>query len=230
MSSPLKVAIVGASGTIGRLVIDQLMHDKTHFSTPLALVRANTQVNYWKEQVGINSNLIDIENDKVDKIANAIRGVDAVVFTASGGGADIERAFTVDLDGCIKVVEACEQAGVKRLVVVSAIFAEKRDFWGNMSGYREYYIAKRTADREIRNSNLDYTIVQPGWFSSRPSTGKFVPLEYIEEAFEESREIRRDDIAIFIKEALLNPKYTNRKTVPLLSGDVPLADFIRGLN
>lgn len=125
--SPMKVAVVGASGKVGRLLINQLKANDS-FSTPLAIVRTQDQVNYFKNEVGVDASLTDIENASVSEITDAIKAYDAVVFSAGAGGKGMERIFTVDLDGCIKVVEACEKAGIKRFVVVSALKAEDRDF------------------------------------------------------------------------------------------------------
>ncbi|CAB4253284.1 similar to Saccharomyces cerevisiae YMR090W Putative protein of unknown function with similarity to DTDP-glucose 4,6-dehydratases [Maudiozyma barnettii] len=230
MSSPLKVAIVGASGKVGSFLVQLLKNDPTHFATPLALVRTAEQVKHWKSEVGIDAKLTSVETDDVDTIANAINGVDAVVFAAGAGGKGVERIFTVDLDGCLKVAEACEKVGTKRFVLVSAIMAENRKFWWDLQGLREYYIAKRSADREIRCTKLDYTIVQPGWLTNDDSTGKYVPADKAESVFSDHREIARKDVALFIKEALLHPKETNRKTIPLLNGDVPVQEFVKQLD
>ncbi|KAG0672189.1 hypothetical protein C6P45_003664 [Maudiozyma exigua] len=205
MSSPLKVAIVGASGKVGSFVVKQLTNDPTHFATPLALVRTPEQVKHWKSEIGIDAKLTSIENDDVETIAKAIKGVDAMVFSAGAGGKGVERIFTVDLDGCLKVAEACEQVGVKRFILVSAIMAENRKFWWNLTGLREYYIAKRSADR------------------------KYIHANKAEADFAEHKEIARQDVALFIKEALLHPKETNRKTIPLVNGTVPVNDFIKEL-
>ena len=229
MSAPLKVAIVGASGKVGSFVVQQLKNDPSHFVTPLALVRTSEQVKHWKSEVGIDAKLTSIENDDVEAIAKAIKGVDAVVFSAGAGGKGVERIFTVDLDGCLKVAEACEQVGVKRFILVSAIMAENRKFWWDLAGLREYYIAKRSADREIRCTKLDYTIVQPGWLTNGNSTGKYIHANKAEADFAEHKEIARQEVALFIKEALLHPKETNRKTIPLVNGTVPINDFIKEL-
>lgn len=229
MSAPLKVAIVGASGKVGSFVVQQLKNDPTHFATPLALVRTSEQVKHWTSEIGIDAKLTSIENDDVDTIAEAIKGVDAVVFSAGAGGKGVERIFTVDLDGCLKVAEACEQVGVKRFILVSAIMAENRKYWWDLAGLREYYIAKRSADREIRCTKLDYTIVQPCRLTNGDSTGKFIHANKAEADFAEHIEIARQDVALFIKEALLHPKETSRKTIPLVNGDVPVNDFIKEL-
>lgn len=225
----LKVAIVGASGKVGTHLVKQLQADTKHFATPLALVRTAQQVSHWTNTCGIEASLTSIESATVPEITAAIKGCDAVVFAAGAGGKGVERIFTVDLDGCLKVAEACEAAGVKRFVLVSAIMAENREFWWDIPGLREYYIAKRSADREVRCTKLDYTIVQPGWLTDDASTGKFVKAADAEKVFAQTKAIARADVALFIKEALLHPRETNRKTIPLINGNEPVAEFLSQL-
>lgn len=226
--SPLKVAVVGANGKVGRLLLNQLKNSSS-FSTPLAIVRTQEQVEHFENKVGVDAVLTDIENASVNEIVDAIKGYDAVVFSAGAGGKGVERIFTVDLDGCIKVVEACENAGVKRFVVVSALRAEDRDFWWNLEGLREYYIAKRSADREIRNSKLDYTILQPGTLESNEGTGLFQPLDKLDEKATGLYSINNEDVASFVTQTLLRPDVTVGKTIPLVNGDEPVESFIQSL-
>ncbi|CCK70504.1 uncharacterized protein KNAG_0E02440 [Huiozyma naganishii CBS 8797] len=228
--TPLKVAIIGANGRIGRLLVDSLKKDTAQFATPLALVRNKEQQQRFIEEVGINASLTSIEFSSVAEIASAIKGYNAVVFCAGAGGKGMERIFTVDLDGCAKTLEACEQVGISRFIVVSAIKAEDRSFWWDWTGLREYYIAKRAADHDVRNSKLDYTIVQPGSLADDASTGKLASVQEIDLKLAAGEiTCNRADVALFIKEALLHPKETNRKTVPLLNGDIPVEQFIKSL-
>ncbi|CCD26401.1 uncharacterized protein NDAI_0H02270 [Naumovozyma dairenensis CBS 421] len=224
-----KVAIIGANGKVGRLIIEKLKEDRKHFDVPLAIVRNKEQVDYFKNEVKIDASLTSIEHSSAKELANALKGCDAVIFTAGAGGTSIERIFTVDLDGCVKTVEACESVGIKRLIVVSAVKAEHRDFWWNIQGLRNYYIAKRAADHDVRQSKLDYTIVQPGWLKSGEPTGKLQPLEKFEEKAEGSYAIERADVASFIIQALLHPEKTARKTIELANGNQPIDEFIHAL-
>lgn len=225
----LKVAIIGANGKIGRFLVDYLKHDPTHFDTPLAIVRNAEQQEYFNKEVQINASLTSIEHTSVKEVAAAIKGYDAVVFTAGAGGKGVERIFTVDLDGCCKALEACEVAGVNRFIVVSALKAEDRDFWWDIPGLREYYIAKRAADHDVRLSKINWTILQPGWLQDEPSTGKLTPLDQVEERIKVDKTIKRQDVALFIKEALLHEKETVHKTITLVNGDVPINEFITTL-
>ena len=228
--SGLKVAIIGANGKIGRLLVNILKQDKTNFATPLAIVRNSEQQDYFINEVGVNASLTSIEHATVKEIVDAIKGYDAVVFTAGAGGKGIERIFTVDLDGCCKAIEACQLANIKRFIVVSALKAEDRSFWWNIPSLREYYIAKRAADHDVRLSGLDYTILQPGSLLDNHGTQKFAPLNQVDKMIQMGEiTINREDVALFIKEALLHANETKQKTITLLNGDSPINEFITSI-
>jgi len=68
--------------------------------------------------------LLSLEDDPVEKFAEAFQSTDVVVFSAGAGGkAGAERTEAVDYKGALKVFDAIERVeGTKpRLVLVSAI-------------------------------------------------------------------------------------------------------------
>lgn len=225
----IKVAIIGANGKVGSLLIDHIKGDD-HFEKPLALVRTKEQEEKFINEVGINASLTSIEHASVKEIADTIKGYDVVVFTAGASGKGTERIFTVDLDGCVKAMEACEEANIKRFIVVSALKAEDRSFWWDLKGLREYYIAKRAADHDVRQSNLDYTIVQPGYLTLDKATEKLVPLSEVNDAIKNGiLSVTREDVAIFIKKIIIDPVGTVKKTISLLNGEESMDKFIKNL-
>lgn len=225
----LKVAIVGGNGRIGRLLLSHLRDDK-RFAMPLSIVRTKEQVKFFKEEMKVDASLTSIEHSSVDELTAAIKGYDAVIFSAGAGGKGVERIFTVDLDGCVKTIEACGKAGIKRLIVVSAIKAEDRRFWWDIEGLREYYIAKRAADHDVRHSDLDYTILQPAFLTNGERTEKFTPLDKVDYALaHDGNSVHRDDVAYFAIQCLLNPEKTKRKTIPLVNGEISANELISQL-
>ena len=226
---PLRVAIVGANGKIGHLLTAKLKNSKASFATPVAIVRNEEQVKHFQDEMGVDASLASLESATVPELQKAFTGCDAVVFTAGAGGKGVERIFTVDLEGCAKVVEACEKSGISRFVIVSAIKAEDRDFWWGLEGLRNYYIAKKAADQYVRNSKLDWTILQPGFLDTNSGTGKLVPQDQLESKKDDNYRIQREDVAEFIVQSLLHPAETKLKTISLANGDVPIADFIKSL-
>ena len=93
-----KVAIVGAHGQIGQLLIKHLV---VQGLGAVGIVRKEEQVPTMKK-LGAEPVLLDIENATADQLATCLQGadVDAVVFAAgAGGGSSAERKRTVDYAG-----------------------------------------------------------------------------------------------------------------------------------
>ena len=88
---------------------------------------------------------------------DALRGTDVVVHAAAATGrvraADHQR---VNVDGTHALLAAARDAGVRRFVFVSSIAVKFAD----LSRY-PYGRAKAAAERAVRESGLDWTIVRP---------------------------------------------------------------------
>ncbi|OZU89362.1 sugar epimerase [Virgibacillus indicus] len=214
----MKTLVIGANGQIGRHVVDLLKNSSEH--TVTAMVRKKEQAKKFNEQ-GVDTALVNLE-DSVDEIAKAAKGFDAVVFTAgSGGSTGPDKTLVIDLDGAIKSVEAAEQAGVKRFVIVSAIGANNREKWGDE--IKHYYAAKHYADKALEASNLNYTIVRPGGLLNEEGTGKVNAAAEVERG-----SIPRVDVAKIIV-ASLDEENTFNKGFDLISGDTPIEDAVKNV-
>jgi len=214
----MKVTVIGANGKIGKQVVDLLHNNDKH--TVKAMVRKEEQLNSLKES-GVDAVLADLEGS-VDHIAEAVKGSDAVVFTAgSGGKTGPDKTMLVDMDGAIKSVEAAEKAGVNRFIMVSAQHADDRDSWAD--SIRHYYAAKHYADRALKESQLDYTIVRPGLLTDVFGTGKISIGDSIP-----TDEVPRADVAEIIV-TVLDKENTFKKSFELTKGDTSIKDAIQGL-
>ena len=104
----------------------------------------------------------------VADLAALIAGSDAVIFTAGSRGKDL---LQTDAYGAVKLMQAAKQAGINRFVMLSALFSLTPEKWPE--SLIDYQIAKFFADNYlIHQSDLDYTIVQPGRLLEEPATGK----------------------------------------------------------
>ena len=166
-----RVAVVGGHGKVARL-LHPLLVRAGH--TPVALVR-NEAHRHELEALGAEVRMLDIEKETPEGFARAIAGCRAVVFSA-GGGADgnVERKRTVDLEGSLKSIEACRPAGIKRFVQVSAMAVDDPIPEDASPAWRAYIEAKRAADEALRGSQLDWTILRPGWLSDDPGTRRVI--------------------------------------------------------
>ena len=176
------------------------------------------------EAAGAEPVICDLEQDSSVALAAAIAGADAVVFAAGAGpGSGPARKQTVDLDGAVKLIDACCKAGVARYVMISAMGAG-REPDTLPEAMRPYYAAKRAADEAVRESGLKFTVVRPGRLTDDPETG----LIEVAPTLTHSGEITRADVAAAVLTCLDEPG-TNGKTFDVLSGETPLAEAIHGL-
>lgn len=214
----MKVLIVGANGQIGRHLVKLLANNSVH--TPKAMIRRQEQISFFNS-LGVETVLTSLE-DSMDLIAEAMNDCDAIVFAAgSGGNTDGDQTLLVDLDGAAKTIEAAEQTGTDRFLMVSAIHADQREAWKD--DIAPYYIAKHHADNILRASGLNYTIVRPGLLTNDPGTGRVFASESLE-----SGPIPREDVANVLFHSLDNVHVFN-KTFEIVSGDTEIEDALSQL-
>jgi uncharacterized protein YbjT (DUF2867 family) len=150
----MNVLIVGATGSIGRLVVEEAVR-KGH--TVCALVRDPRKARHLLPQVQVVAG----DLTRPDTLGAAVDGVDAIVFThgSDGGGkAETER---VDYGGVRNVLAALGGRAV-RIALMTAIGVTNRE--GDYNRRTEAHDWKRRGERLVRVSGLPYTIVRPGWF------------------------------------------------------------------
>ncbi|HZH61734.1 MAG TPA: SDR family oxidoreductase [Metabacillus sp.] len=214
----MKVFVVGANGQIGQKLTDLLNSSEKH--TVLAMVRNQDQKKAFNKK-GIETIVANLEGS-VSELQNAMKGSDAIVFTAgSGGSTGADKTLLIDLDGAVKTMEAAELAGIDRFIMVSALQANSRENWNE--AIKPYYVAKHYADRVLMQSNLTYTIIRPGGLLNENGTGKVSVAEHLERG-----SIPREDVAKTIVEALTND-YTKNRSFDLISGDDPISEALNKL-
>ncbi|KAA8781605.1 NAD(P)H-binding protein [Lactobacillus crispatus] len=158
-------------------------------------------------------------HDSLAKIEDEIGHPDAVIFVAGSRGKDL---LQTDLNGAVKLMKAAEANGVKRYVQLSSAFALDQDKWAeipSLASIIDYDIAKYFSDEWlIHNTNLDYTIIQPGNLMEKQATGKtsFTP---------EGGENSIDDVAQVLVDSL---KYDNtiHQVIIMHDGDTPIDEAL----
>lgn len=208
----MQIAVIGANGGIGRLLLEQL--EETDYDA-IGVVRSKDQFNTIRER-GAEPRLGDLEGE----FADTLTGADAVVFTAGAGGSTgWDKTLMVDLWGARRTVDACEDKGIDRYVMISATGAADPDTgWAPL---RPYLVAKRCADDHLQDSLLDETILRPTTLTDEPGTGT------VESAFAPSDggDIPRADVAAAVV-ACLDDDATIGHTIELYAGDTPVAEAI----
>jgi nucleoside-diphosphate-sugar epimerase len=209
------ILVIGAHGQTGQEVIKQLAANEN--MTPIAGVRSQAQVNEFEHR-GIQARLVDVRKS-VEEIKARLNNVDAIVITIAGG-------WMVDLDGKVKVYQAAEQAGVKRVVLVSAgaiqhFHDDKRLPW--MDEWEEYSAAMYYADMILLHSKLDYTIIRPENLTNDEGTGKVRIGDYLPHDY-----ISRANVASVIVASLENDQ-TIRKAFDVEDGSMPVKEALNSL-
>lgn len=202
----MNVLVVGANGNTGKQIVNLLLENDHEVR---AMVRAPEQAEEFSK-MGAKPVIADLEQD----VNFAVEGCDAVIF-AAGSGPDTgeEKTLSVDRDGAIKLIKACEQNAVNRFVMLSSIGADNPE--EGPSKLQTYLKAKADADEKLKKSNLNYTIIRPGRLSDNEMTGKISADKKLDK---KEGEISRADVASTIVASLLNEN-TYRKTFEILSGE-----------
>lgn len=142
MNTINRVLIVGATGSIGHFAVEEALAKQFEV---YVLVR-DTHRAKFDDKVHI------IEGD-LTKPLNLV-AVDAVIFTQ--GSYDSNMAESVDYNGVRHVLNALK-GKLKRIALMTSIYA---------TADRENSRWKRRAERLVRASGIDYTIIRPSWFDN----------------------------------------------------------------
>ncbi|TBD03510.1 NAD-dependent epimerase/dehydratase family protein [Rhizobium leguminosarum] len=141
------ILIHGANGQLARNTTRMLL-DRTDANLTLYLRRASRLANPAPERVRI------VDGDVLDTAALrlAMAKQDVVYANLSGDMARQARS----------IVDAMHAAGLKRLIFISSM-----GIYGEVPGekYRNVLDPYRDSAALIEQSDLDYTILRPGWFT-----------------------------------------------------------------
>jgi uncharacterized protein YbjT (DUF2867 family) len=213
----MDVVIAGGHGQVALLLERQLADRGDRVR---ALVR-NPDHGIDVERAGAEAVVCDLERE--DDLSPYVEGADAVVFAAGAGpGSGPERKRTVDLGGAVKLIEACEDRGVRRYAIVSSIGAH--DPKAGPEQMRPYLEAKADADRALMASSLDWTVVRPGGLTDEEGTGRVL----VTTDMSVRGPIPRADVAATLA-AVLHDDATIGKAFVLVSGETSIEEALQAL-
>ncbi|MDO5659280.1 MAG: SDR family oxidoreductase [Paracoccus sp. (in: a-proteobacteria)] len=136
----MTIAVTGATGQLGRLVIERLKGRDV-----IGLARSPDKL----ADAGVTARAFDY--DKPETLAPALEGVDTLLLISGseiGSRTPQHRA----------VIEAAKAAGVGRVVYTSLLRADSSPLTALAAEHAE-------TEELLRESGLDYTILRNGWYS-----------------------------------------------------------------
>ncbi|DBB06761.1 TPA: hypothetical protein ACH3X3_009428 [Trebouxia sp. C0006] len=219
------VFVAGATGNTGKRVVQQL-------SAKGIQVLAGTRDPKKAEGLGWNNSVKLVSADvtsSATELSAAMKGADAVICAIGSSGFNPKGPKTVDYEGTLHLVEAAKKAGVKKFVLMSSLLTNGRDAG---QGTNPNFIVlnlfggvldqKLKAEKYLRASGLDWTIVRPGGLSNAPPQelgNLFVGKEDTLFAGKESpgRSVSRETVAQVLVESVLQSSASN-KVVEIVAG------------
>ena len=210
----MKILVIGASGRVGGELVKQLLADEHQvIGTTRQEKKLFDNDNYTQLDLDITASKESIEK-QLDQ------DIDAVYFVAGSGGKDV---LEVDLHGAVKTMQAAQDKGIKRYIMLSSVFSLETEKWDNnpnIADLKDYYISKHYADHWlVNNSSLDYTIVQPGALKELDGTGKITINDT------SSGENAIEDVATTLA-AVLTADNTIGKVFNLHNGDIDINEAV----
>lgn len=205
----MHILVVGASGRVGKeLVADLLQEGHQVTGTTRQKEKLFNNSNYHQIELNLKAQQKEIE-------ATIPKETEAIYFVSGSRGKDL---LQVDLHGAVKTMIAAEKLNIKRYIMLSALHSLEPEKW---TAIVDYFTGKHFADLWLINqTNLDYTILQPGSLTETPGTGK-IDVTHLDR----DGDISIEDVATALKE-VLDHKNTYKKMIPMLSGSTPIAEVI----
>jgi uncharacterized protein YbjT (DUF2867 family) len=248
------VVVAGATGQTGRRILEKLAATAGGYSVvggvrnvekaSKALSESSTVVRgAMVQQVAsvdtssVSLAKLDVVGDSVDDMAATLQGADALVIAIGfipGNPLKMNAAaHLVDNVGTCNLIDAAKQAGVKKVVMVSSILTNGRN-WGQeksagfvvTNAFGNVLDEKLVAENHLKASGLDYTIVRPGGLKAKPPTGALIVSK---EDTVNAGEISRDLVADVCVASLADAKASN-KVLEIIEDEEGGPKVFNGLN
>ena len=187
-----KVLILGANGSLAKVATQYLL-DNTDARLTLFLRNSYRLNNMHPDRIHIiNGDVMDLETLKY-----AMEGQDVVYANLSG---DMETQAEI-------IIKAMHQTRLKRLIFISSM-----GIYGEVPGekYRSILNPYRDSAIMIESSDLDYTVVRPGWFTNENIIDYKITLKG--NPFE-GHDVSRKNIADLIMQLIETPDLYIRESV-----------------
>ncbi|WP_250528272.1 SDR family oxidoreductase [Caballeronia sp. GAWG2-1] len=206
MTSIQKVLVIGATGSVGRLVVDELVQR----NVAVRIVVRNPVASEFPTSVDIRSGNISEAQD----IAKVLEECDAVIFTHGANGTEDEHE-SVDYGAVRNVLFQAKQP--IRIALMTAIGVTDHTVFYNLDS--KVHDWKRRSERLVPASGFHYTIVRPAWFDLNAADRHhlvFIQGDRRSSGTPDDGVIARQQIAQVLVESLFTES-ANRKTFELVA-------------
>lgn len=150
-NNTLKVVITGANGFVGRNLRKFLNSKKIR----LVSIARHDFKTYPSETKIITNNFQD------KKLVRPLRNSDTLVHLIGIGKQSFEKEYQItNVDLTRNVIQLCRKAKIKKIIFLSGLGVSKYS-------RSPYFVSKHLAEKEIKNSKLDYTIFRPSYIIGR---------------------------------------------------------------
>lgn len=206
-TTPMNTLIFGASGPTGQQLVEQGL---AHGHMVTAFVRNPSKLTLQ------HPNLRIVQGDVLDfeAVRRAMAGQEAVL---SALGAPASQKDTVRSDGTRHIIQAMEQAGLRRFICLTTLgIGDSKAALPFLYKYilvplllREAFLDSERQEDYIRQSTLDWTIARPGTLTNGPRTGVY---QHGFTATEKGLKIKisRADVADFMLRQLHDEAYVRK--------------------
>lgn len=228
-----RILLFGATGETGSALLDLALEKGLH-------VRAAERE--FPDGFGQHPNVETAEADLLDEgLGDLMDEVDCVI-SAVGLPRDPRTLVNpppLYTEGAVNMIAGMRKRGLKRLVCISAAFADPRAsvplwFKAATSPLDRIFRQMGEMERVLRVcDDIDWTAVRPGWLLSREHTGDFeVSLDDLPKG---TLRTRRPDLAQFMLDCALEEKHVHerpfiarKESAALETPPALLEEFLRG--
>ena len=195
--SMMKVLVVGATGSIGRVTTKMLLEKVPNLE--LSVFSRHINSRDFPENVHVIKGSVLNDNE----IQKAVKGQD-IVFAALSG--DLPTMAQ-------KIVDSMKKENVERILFISSmgIYNEIPKSVGSDGNLSNNPILQpyRDAAYIVENSGLNYTIIRPGWFDNGPINYE---ISHKGEPFG-GHDVSRKSIADLVTKIVLDPTLYNHESI-----------------
>ncbi|AHG18607.1 NAD-dependent dehydratase [Chania multitudinisentens RB-25] len=168
VNKTLNILIIGATGSIGKHVTAIAVNAGHRVRV---LLRKTSHDEMLPEQV--QKYYGDVTQPET--LGDALKGIEAVVFTLGTHGQGKLGAQAVDYGGVRNVLMALRGRAVRVALMTTIGVTERKGVWNQRTQLHDW---KRCSERLLRASGQVYTIVRPGWFDyNQPDEHRLILLQ-----------------------------------------------------